>query len=246
MNVSRAVQVRLETLRHLLAAPLAEDHALVEDYPGVGKTALARALARSLAVSSRACSASRICLRPTLSAPMSTAGPNRDSSSGRVAINVAAGSPTLPAVPEAPTACRGAHLMSVTISANAWTAVQHHPPATASAARYVLAEGALDVAQFELTATQAPPTPTSASTPLLGCVGTSGSRMLREPRLHSCATPCVLAASRCETRIGCRRWLAGRRWGSGRPARGWRASRCSAWGRGSRGQARRARRRWGR
>ena len=58
--------------------------------------------------------------------------------------------------------------MSVTISANACTAVRYHPPATASAARYVLAERALDVAQFELTATQAPPTPTSASTPLLG------------------------------------------------------------------------------
>jgi MoxR-like ATPase len=39
------MQVRPETFRHLLAAPLAEDHALVEDYPGVGKTALARALA---------------------------------------------------------------------------------------------------------------------------------------------------------------------------------------------------------
>ena len=184
MNVSRAVQVRLETLRQLLAAPLAEDHALVEDYPGVGKTALARALARSLAVSSRACSAPRICLRPTFSAPMSTASASRDSSSSRVAINVAVRSPSLPAVPEAPTACRGAHFTSVTISANAWTAVRHHPPATASAARYVLTERALDVAQFELTATQAPPTPTSASAPLLGCVGTFGSRMLREPRLQ--------------------------------------------------------------
>ena len=61
MNVSRAVQVRLEMLGHLLVAPLAQDHALVEDYPGVGKTALARALGRSLAVSSRACSAPRIC-----------------------------------------------------------------------------------------------------------------------------------------------------------------------------------------
>ena len=47
-NISRAVQVRPETLEHLLVALLAEGHVLVEDYPGVGKTALARALARSI------------------------------------------------------------------------------------------------------------------------------------------------------------------------------------------------------
>ena len=47
-NISRAVQVRPETLDHLLVAMLAEGHVLVEDYPGVGKTALARALARSI------------------------------------------------------------------------------------------------------------------------------------------------------------------------------------------------------
>jgi MoxR-like ATPase len=47
-NVSRAVQVRDDTLRYLLVALLAEGHVLVEDYPGVGKTALARALARSI------------------------------------------------------------------------------------------------------------------------------------------------------------------------------------------------------
>jgi len=47
-NVKRAVQVRAQTLEHLLVALLAEGHVLVEDYPGVGKTALARALARSI------------------------------------------------------------------------------------------------------------------------------------------------------------------------------------------------------
>ena len=47
-NVARAVQVRPETLEHVLVALLAEGHVLVEDYPGVGKTALARALARSI------------------------------------------------------------------------------------------------------------------------------------------------------------------------------------------------------
>src|SRR5882762_8976330 len=47
-NVTRAVHLRSETLEHLLIALLAEGHVLVEDYPGVGKTALARALARSI------------------------------------------------------------------------------------------------------------------------------------------------------------------------------------------------------
>jgi MoxR-like ATPase len=47
-NVSRAVEVRSEILRHVLVALLAEGHVLIEDYPGVGKTALARALARSI------------------------------------------------------------------------------------------------------------------------------------------------------------------------------------------------------
>src|SRR4030088_2277449 len=47
-NVARAVQVRRSTLEHVIVALLAEGHVLVEDNPGVGKTALARALARSI------------------------------------------------------------------------------------------------------------------------------------------------------------------------------------------------------
>ena len=47
-NVRRAVKVRDEILDHVLVALLAEGHVLVEDYPGVGKTALARALSKSV------------------------------------------------------------------------------------------------------------------------------------------------------------------------------------------------------
>src|SRR6187431_2162853 len=47
-NIRRAVQVRDEVLEHLTVTMLSEGHILVEDYPGVGKTALARALSRSI------------------------------------------------------------------------------------------------------------------------------------------------------------------------------------------------------
>jgi MoxR-like ATPase len=47
-NVRRAVEVRPEILEHVTVTLLAEGHILVEDYPGVGKTALARALSRSI------------------------------------------------------------------------------------------------------------------------------------------------------------------------------------------------------
>src|ERR1043165_3457897 len=47
-NIQKAVHVRPEVLEHVTVTLLAEGHILVEDYPGVGKTALARALSASI------------------------------------------------------------------------------------------------------------------------------------------------------------------------------------------------------
>jgi MoxR-like ATPase len=47
-NVARAVKAPEQTLRDLVVTLIAEGHVLIEDHPGVGKTALARALARSV------------------------------------------------------------------------------------------------------------------------------------------------------------------------------------------------------
>ena len=47
-NVSQAVKVDARVLREVMVALVAEGHVLIEDYPGVGKTALARAVARSV------------------------------------------------------------------------------------------------------------------------------------------------------------------------------------------------------
>jgi MoxR-like ATPase len=47
-NVARAVKAPDRALLDVTVALLSEGHVLIEDYPGVGKTALARALARSV------------------------------------------------------------------------------------------------------------------------------------------------------------------------------------------------------
>ncbi|MCK6456272.1 MAG: MoxR family ATPase [Phycisphaerae bacterium] len=60
-NVSSVFLGKPDTVRQLLAGLLARGHVLIEDVPGVGKTVLARALARSIH-----CTFSRIQLTPDL------------------------------------------------------------------------------------------------------------------------------------------------------------------------------------
>ncbi len=60
-NVARVIIGKAEATELLLAALLVEGHVLLEDVPGIGKTTLAKALARSLD-----CSFARIQFTPDL------------------------------------------------------------------------------------------------------------------------------------------------------------------------------------
>jgi MoxR-like ATPase len=60
-NLARVVHANRETLRLVVLCLVAEGHLIIEDFPGVGKTMLAKALARSLD-----CSFSRLQFTPDL------------------------------------------------------------------------------------------------------------------------------------------------------------------------------------
>jgi MoxR-like ATPase len=60
-NVARVVHAPEETLRYAVLTLISEGHLIIEDFPGVGKTMLAKALARSVD-----CSFSRIQFTPDL------------------------------------------------------------------------------------------------------------------------------------------------------------------------------------
>ena len=64
-NVRLAVSGEPAIVERAVVALLAEGHVLVEDVPGVGKTTLARALARSLDGSFAASSSRPTCCRAT-------------------------------------------------------------------------------------------------------------------------------------------------------------------------------------
>src|SRR5690348_14189576 len=70
--VEGALEGKQDAVELALVALLARGHLLIEDVPGVGKTTLARALARAVGGDCDACSLQVICCRATSSASRST------------------------------------------------------------------------------------------------------------------------------------------------------------------------------
>ena len=64
-NVSQVIIGKRNEIRLTVMGLLCQGHMLIEDVPGVGKTMLARALARSIGASSAASSSRPICCPPT-------------------------------------------------------------------------------------------------------------------------------------------------------------------------------------
>jgi len=76
-NLKRVIHAPDETLQFSFLCLLAEGHLIIEDFPGVGKTSLAKALARSID-----CAFSRLQFTPDL-LPSDVTGARTSSSSGQ-------------------------------------------------------------------------------------------------------------------------------------------------------------------
>ena len=63
-NISKIIRGQDSAIKHLLAALAAGGHVLLEDVPGIGKTLVAKALARSLRGSFKRIQATHCNLRP--------------------------------------------------------------------------------------------------------------------------------------------------------------------------------------
>ena len=82
-NVGRVLVGKPEAIRLAVVGLLARGHLLIEDVPGVGKTTLAAALARSLGVEFQRVQFTATCCPPTSSASRSASRPAASSSSSR-------------------------------------------------------------------------------------------------------------------------------------------------------------------
>jgi MoxR-like ATPase len=87
-NIEQVMRGQHDAVRKLLAAFASGGHVLIDDYPGTGKTTLAKSLARRSARASHACSSRPTCCRPTSSASRSSTRRSSCSSSARAGVHV--------------------------------------------------------------------------------------------------------------------------------------------------------------
>ena len=82
-NIEKVMRGSRDGVRKLLAAFASGGHVLIEDYPGTGKTTLAKSLAASIGAASRACSSRPTCCPRTSSASRCSTRRSRRSSSAQ-------------------------------------------------------------------------------------------------------------------------------------------------------------------
>ncbi len=71
-NIAHVIVGKQPSIELVVVALLADGHVLIEDVPGLGKTLLAKSLARSIGGSFKRVQVRRICCRPILPASIAT------------------------------------------------------------------------------------------------------------------------------------------------------------------------------